>query len=103
MNKFNLFAIVGIVSALIFGSTVTYASAQGNTTMTMDNMSNMSNMSMPMNNMSNMNMTMDNMSMPMNNMSNMNMTMENDSVVVGESQVAPPQVEEGSDGGEEEN
>ena len=87
MNKSNLFAIVGIVSAfavaLIFGSIVTPASAQGNMTVTMDNMTNMST--------------------PMNNMSDMTMTMESDSVVIGESRVAPPQVdppqagEEGSD------
>jgi hypothetical protein len=56
-------------------------------------------------------MTMDNMSImttPMNNMSSMNMTMENDSVVIGEPQVAPPQIAasqggEGSDSGENEN
>jgi hypothetical protein len=93
MNKFNLFAIIGIVSAfttaLIFGSMVTPGSAQENMTMTMDNMSNMST--------------------PMNNMSNMTMTMESDSVVIGEPRVAPPQVappqvgEESSDSGEEES
>jgi hypothetical protein len=100
MNKLNLFAIIGIVSAfttaLIFGSIVTPGSAQENMTMTMDNMSNMST--------------------PMNNMSNMTMTMESDSVVIGEPRVAPPQVappqvgeessdsgEESSDSGEEEN
>jgi hypothetical protein len=90
MNKLNLFAIIGIVSAfataLIFGSIVTPVSAQENTTMTMDNM------------------TMDNMTMPMNNMSNMNMTMATDSVVIGESQVDPPIIAappggEGSDSG----
>ena len=92
MNKSILFAIIGIVSAfttaLIFGSIVTPASAQGNMTLTMDNMSNMTT--------------------PMNNMSSMNMTMENDSIVIGEPQVAPPQIAasqggEGSDSGENEN
>lgn len=86
----NLFLIIGIVAAFtttsIFGSLVTSASAQGN-----------------------MNMTMDNMTAPsMDNMSSMNMTMDNDSVVIGESHVAPPQVTasqvgEGSDSGEDEN
>ena len=92
MNRSNLFAILGIVlaftTALIFGSIVTPASAQGNTTVTMDNMTNMT--------------------APMNNMSSMNMTMDNDTVVMGEPQVAPPQVAasqsgEGSDSGENEN
>ena len=59
MNKTSLFAILGIVlaftTALTFGSIVTPASAQGNTTVTMDNMT------APMNNTSSMNMTMDNM------------------------------------------
>ena len=32
------------------------------------------------------------MTTPMNNMSSMNMTMDSDSVVMGEPQVAPPQV-----------
>ena len=93
MNKTSLFAILGIVlaftTALIFGSIVTPASAQGNTTVTMDNMTNMT---APMNNMSSMNMTMDNMTnmtAPMNNTSSMNMTMDNDTVVMGEPQVAP--------------
>src|SRR6188472_4043599 len=90
MNKTSLFAILGIVLAftttLIFGSIVTPASAQGNTTVTMDNMT------APMNNTSGMNMTMDNMTAPMNNTSGMNMTMKNDAVVIGESQVAPPQI-----------
>ena len=94
MNKTSLFAILGIVlaftTALIFGSIVTPASAQGNTTVTMDNMT-----------------------APMNNTSGMNMTMKNDAVVIGESQVAPPQIaasqagegsdSEGSDSEENEN
>ena len=78
MNKTSLFATLGIVlaftTALIFGSIVTPASAQGNTTVTMDNMTNMT---APMNNTSSMNMTMDNMTAPMNNTSSMNMTMDN--------------------------
>jgi hypothetical protein len=87
MNKSSLFAILGIVSAfttaLIFGSIVTSASAQGNTTVTMDNVTNMT--------------------APMNNMRGMNMTMVNDTVVMGEPQVAASQGGEGSDGGENEN
>jgi hypothetical protein len=87
MNKSSLFAILGIVSALttalIFGSIVTPASAQGNTTVTMDNVTNMT--------------------APMNNMRGMNMTMVNDTVVMGEPQVAASLGGEGSNGGENEN
>ena len=68
MNKSNLFLIISIVSALtttvVFGSVLTSVFAQGNTTMTLDNMSNVSNMS------------------------SINVTMDDNSVAIGEPQVA---------------